>query len=248
MKILDNRRYIAFLAPISIVVSSCGLTSSVGTSNKVVIQTTTTLPVIVLPTASNPPQQPSSYPSETSIAQASQIPAPTPTTAVMATPETVSAVAASSQSEPATTTSVASNQVTTTTTTTTTSQSSPPATTSVTSPSSLPLLGTESAYVGGVGFGSVEPSILSLGGDPTGTISGVTWSSWGDSIAQGSGMASYVAPGQATASAVKAQATIVAFNLGICNGEMVYRDVEWYFPTYGQSMSSALEIPTCPIS
>lgn len=114
--------------------------------------------------------------------------------------------------------------------------------------SALPTLGLSGTYVGGMGFGAVEPLTIALGGDPTGVISSVAWSSWGDSSAVGSGIAAYVAPGQADATAVKATAVVVATNLGSCGGQIVYQDILWYFPQFGQSKSTAHEIPTCPIS
>ncbi len=228
-----------------LLLTSCGLSSSVAPVAKDEFSTTTTLPVIVLPSAINPPQQGTPVSSSSQIAPPSQTtlaPSAPPVTAAQSDANTVSAA---SLGQPTTTSPAITSSITTSSTTT---QPISSATTQVTQASSLPTLGLSSAYVGGVGFGSIEPATISLGGDPTGVISAVAWSSWGDSTATGSGIAAYVAPGQATATAMKQSATVVAFNLGDCNGEMVYRDILWYFPQYGQSESDAHAIPTCPIN
>ena len=71
-------------------------------------------------------------------------------------------------------------------------------TTTSTAPSgAAPTLGVAGTFgAAAVGFGQVRPTEISLGGDPTGIISGITWQSWGASQATGTGTSTYVAPGQ----------------------------------------------------
>ena len=88
-----------------------------------------------------------------------------------------------------------------------------------------------------VGFGQVRPSEISLGGDPTGILTGISWQSWGGSQATGTGTSTYVAPGQTVAQGTLATATVVAFGLGNCRGAAAYQQVTWYFPQHGQTPS-----------
>jgi hypothetical protein len=89
--------------------------------------------------------------------------------------------------------------------------------------------------VHGSGFGTVRPSSFSNGGDPTGDVGLVTWDSWGGARATGHGTSTYVAPDQATAQGTQERADIVAFDLGDCAGQYMYRKVQWYFPEHGQT-------------
>jgi hypothetical protein len=86
-----------------------------------------------------------------------------------------------------------------------------------------------------VGFGSVRPPEIFNGGDPTGLVTHIVWKSWGGPEAIGVGTAEYVKPNQSVASGKEEPATIVAFNLGSCNGRLMYQAVEWYFPQHGQT-------------
>lgn len=93
-------------------------------------------------------------------------------------------------------------------------------------------------FAQGVGFGKVKPTEIFNGGDPTGLVTHVTWKSWGGTQAVGTGKTDYVGPGQSVATGTQEPATIVAFNLGICDGERMYKAVEWYFPQHGQTFDS----------
>jgi hypothetical protein len=42
-----------------------------------------------------------------------------------------------------------------------------------------------------------------------------------------------VGPGQYVATGTQETVTIVAFDLGNCDGKLMYRAVEWYFPQHG---------------
>jgi hypothetical protein len=90
-----------------------------------------------------------------------------------------------------------------------------------------------------VGFGAVKPPTIFNGGDPTGRVSNVTWSSWGKPRATGLGWGYYVPAHSIVADGLAVQARIVAFHLGKCDGHTAYLAVEWFFPSKGQSFSPA---------
>ena len=89
----------------------------------------------------------------------------------------------------------------------------------------------------GSGFGQVEPGSFSNGGDPTGAVGSIVWSSWGAASATGTGISDY-APGSPS-EGTNEPVTVVAFDLGYCEGQYMYQRVDWYFPQHGQSFSSA---------
>ena len=92
-------------------------------------------------------------------------------------------------------------------------------------------------FAHGQGFGQVRPATVFNGGDPTGLVTGITWSSWGDSTATGTGTSDYVGPGQSVATGTQEPVTIVAFDLGTCDGKLMYQAVEWYFPQHNQAFN-----------
>lgn len=100
----------------------------------------------------------------------------------------------------------------------------------------VPVLGRPAGLFGynGRGFGKVRPATVFNGGDPTGLVMHITWSSWGGSTAAGTGTSDWVGPNQSVATGTQETVTIVAFNLGTCGGKLMYRAVEWYFPQHGQ--------------
>jgi hypothetical protein len=99
-----------------------------------------------------------------------------------------------------------------------------------------PTLGVAGAFgANGVGFGAVRPTEISLGGDPTGILTGISWQSWGGAQATGTGTSTYVAPGQSVAQGTQESATVVASGLGTCKGAPAYQQVVWYFPQNGQA-------------
>jgi len=87
----------------------------------------------------------------------------------------------------------------------------------------------------GIGFGKVRPTEISLGGDPTGVLTGISWQRWGGSRATGTGTSTYVASGQTVAEGSPQTATVVAYDLGRCDGRRAYQQVTWYFPQHGQT-------------
>ncbi len=84
----------------------------------------------------------------------------------------------------------------------------------------------------------MRPSEISLGGDPTGIVNGISWQSWGGAQATGTGTGTYVGPGQTVAQGSPEPADVVASGLGTCGGAPAYQQVTWYFPTEGQTLST----------
>jgi hypothetical protein len=107
----------------------------------------------------------------------------------------------------------------------------------------VPVLG--QSRPGTQGYGSVRPSALNNGGDPTGIVTNLSWQSWGGSEAVGTGTGYYDAPNEPVAQATPEQATVVAFDLGTCAGQYMYEAVEWYFPESGGSFDSASYLDVC---
>jgi hypothetical protein len=102
-----------------------------------------------------------------------------------------------------------------------------------------PKLGAASAWgAPAVGFGEVKPAEISLGGDPTGVLTGITWQSWGGDVATGTGTSTYVGPNQSAAQGVEERATVVASDLGTCGGSTAYQQVKWYFPEQGETLNT----------
>ena len=88
------------------------------------------------------------------------------------------------------------------------------------------------------GLGLVAPTSIFFGGDPTGAVGDIQWGSWGGSQAVGTGIADYVAPGEAVYQSTPQAAVIVAYDLGNCSGLLMYQMVSWYFPQFsGQSFT-----------
>jgi hypothetical protein len=91
------------------------------------------------------------------------------------------------------------------------------------------------------GFGTVRPSVISYEGDPTSSVGGIHWSSWGGARATGHGSADWVWPGWCVAcGSVELPATVVAFDKGPCDGGLAYRKLEWFFPTRGMTFDTRL--------
>jgi hypothetical protein len=90
-------------------------------------------------------------------------------------------------------------------------------------------------FAHGTGFGQVKPAKIFNGGDPTGLVTHVVWTSWGGSRAVATGVSDYVGPGQSVAAGTEETVTVVAFHLGTCDGKTMYQAVEWYFPQHGQT-------------
>jgi hypothetical protein len=85
------------------------------------------------------------------------------------------------------------------------------------------------------GFGRYKPREVFLGGDPTGLLCHITWSSWGHQFAVGKGTAFYVGPHQSTSEGHQAPAVVVAYHLGTWKGRPAYTKIRWYFPQGGST-------------
>jgi hypothetical protein len=88
---------------------------------------------------------------------------------------------------------------------------------------------------GTVGYGTARPSELFNGGVATGHVFDIVWDSWGDDPAVGHGIGYYSATG-GSSSALEHPATVVAFDLGDCDGRNGYRQVRWFFVEQGQAI------------
>lgn len=101
-----------------------------------------------------------------------------------------------------------------------TTSSSTTTTTGTATAGTAPTLGVAGAFApNGVGFGQVRPTEISLGGDPTGILTDISWQSWGGSqvTGTGTGTSTYVGPGQTVAQGSQQTATVDAYDLGTCN-------------------------------
>jgi hypothetical protein len=148
------------------------------------------------------------------------------------TPVASSSTVATTPATPAATTPVPTTPAATTPATPPSPPPTPP-------PAAVPTLGQPAGDFahGSSGFGQVKPSKIFNGGDPTGLVTDVTWSSWGGAQATGTGTSDYVGPNQSVAQGTEESATVVAFNLGTCDGKVMYQAVEWYFPQHGQAFN-----------
>jgi hypothetical protein len=89
------------------------------------------------------------------------------------------------------------------------------------------------------GFGTAQPTTIFLGGDPTGLVTAITWSSWGGSTADGTGTAVNAAH-STVASAPQEQATVVASDPQTCSGVLMYTQLVWYFAGDGGTYAKAV--------
>ena len=108
-----------------------------------------------------------------------------------------------------------------------------------------PTLGVQWGPGGQQGYGHVRPVTVFNGGDPTGLVQHITWTSWGGETATGTGISYYDGPGQTVAQSTAQRASIVAFDLGTCGGHPAYQAVEWFFPQHGGKFSATTYINDC---
>lgn len=95
------------------------------------------------------------------------------------------------------------------------------------------------------GYGTARPRTTSTGGDPTGIVDNIAWSSWGGARAIGSGMGYYDPPGKPVSRSVREKATVVAFHLTTCDGTYMYENVEFYFPESGGKFDPTTYLDAC---
>lgn len=109
--------------------------------------------------------------------------------------------------------------------------------------SAVPVLGESRGIT--QGYGSAQPTEISNGGDPTGIVTNVSWQSWGGPQAVGTGTGYYDPPNVPVAQSTPEQATVVAFDLGTCDGLYMYQAIEWYFPSSGGSFDASSYLNVC---
>ncbi|MCD2187951.1 hypothetical protein [Actinomycetospora soli] len=88
------------------------------------------------------------------------------------------------------------------------------------------------------GYGAVRPAEID-GGDDRGLVTGITWEDWGEDRATGRGTALYRPGDEPDARGVQDRVTVVAFDLGDCDGDEAYRRVTWYFPQHGEDVEES---------
>lgn len=94
----------------------------------------------------------------------------------------------------------------------------------------------------GKGLGQSQPGIIYFGGDPTGRVMDVTWNSWGGDKAEAAGLGNWREAGVGTH---EAPATVVAFDVGTCNGKRAYRKAAIFFPQRGEAFDPANGVNIC---
>ena len=96
------------------------------------------------------------------------------------------------------------------------------------------------------GYGHVRPRTIFNGGDPTGLVKAIHWTSWGGRRATGTGTAEWLGPHQIVAQGqFQTGAKVILFQLGRCRGRAAYNAIEWYFPAHGQKFSPGNYINAC---
>ncbi len=172
------------------------------------------------------------------------------------TPQTTLGPAEIPAAAAATTTTVLAPPPTSFSTTTTTSPPSTTTTPPSTSAAGGPLLGS-AAWVGALGFvgsgiegfGEVAPAAINAAGGnaPGSYVISISWSNWGAPEAMGQGQSTYVTNPNAPLSAASPDTvTVVAFNLGSCNGgPPAYEEVEWYSPGNGGTFDPSNATNAC---
>lgn len=102
-----------------------------------------------------------------------------------------------------------------------------------------PLLGypRASRSTGTQGWGTIQPVTIFNGGDPTGLVKDITWSTWGGTRAVGEGMGFQVPVNGPVAAGHFASAIVIAFDLGMCDKHWSYLRVRWYFPGHNPNLA-----------
>jgi hypothetical protein len=99
------------------------------------------------------------------------------------------------------------------------------------------------------GFGIAQPTAISLGDGPYGVGPTLHWESWGSPQATASATDAGMFLGDPADSRIPpsnlGEATVVAFDLGTCQGRLVYQALEWYFPQHGQAFNPNTYVNTC---
>ena len=89
------------------------------------------------------------------------------------------------------------------------------------------------------GYGLPRPRMFYNGGSTSGMVRDVTWTSWGGQRATGTGESRYLIVGADVADSPWEKSTVVAFDLGDCDGVRTYRQVAWFHPQHGERFDPA---------
>lgn len=99
--------------------------------------------------------------------------------------------------------------------------------------------------LGQKGYGQAKPKTIFNGGDPSGLVNRIRWSSWGGPHAVGFGIGLWVGPHTITLHGKRQPAKIVLFKLGTCHGRSAYNAIEWYFPQHEVRFDPGTYINAC---
>ncbi|MFC8678072.1 RNA polymerase sigma factor [Streptomyces griseorubiginosus] len=94
------------------------------------------------------------------------------------------------------------------------------------------------------GYGLSKPTMFYNGGSPSGIVRGLNWTSWGGQRATGTGEALYVT-NASVADSPWEKSTVVAFDLGDCEGVQTYRKISTFFPQHGGRFDATQYIDVC---
>lgn len=78
-------------------------------------------------------------------------------------------------------------------------------------------------------------------------VSDITWENWGGSESEGRGTALYTPTNKSFAESLREPTSILAFDLGDCQGILAYRKVVWYFPQYGEELDRTSSLDICSL-
>ena len=95
------------------------------------------------------------------------------------------------------------------------------------------------------GYGLSKPTMFYHGGSPSGIVRNVTWTSWGKTQATGTGEALYVTGDKSVAESPWETVSVVAFDLGDCQGTRTYRKVSSFHPGHGEKFDPTQYINVC---
>ncbi|MET7698680.1 hypothetical protein [Streptomyces sp. NPDC005485] len=95
------------------------------------------------------------------------------------------------------------------------------------------------------GYGLARPTMVYNGGSPAGMVRDVKWTSWGGERATGTGQSVYTPDGVAVADGTWEESTVVAFDLGNCEGTRTYRKIVWFLPKRGGRFDPTHYIDVC---
>lgn len=94
------------------------------------------------------------------------------------------------------------------------------------------------------GYGLPKPRMFFNGGSPSGIVRDLHWTSWGGQRATGTGEALYVTD-SAVADSPWEKSSVVAFDLGECDGVRTYRKISMFFPQHGGRFDPTQYIDVC---